>query len=454
MTGPVMLVYPYFRHRDPVQKLFPPLGLLALAGQLKAEGVSVQTCDCTFLSFPQAVERIATTRPTIIGMYVMVTLTRNAYDLVQALRVRLVDTLFVAGGPLPTVYPDRFIPLFDVIFRGESDLTFPRFCRDYLQGGDDLDHLDLTRYPGIYYRDRDTLISQPIVHHPASILDSLPLSDRGDIDHKRYQQFWMEHAGCKMTSIFITRGCPFTCDFCSKPVWGSLYRKPPLDRVFREIEEIDRLGYNRLWIADDSFTLDLSYLRTFCEEMISQQQPLTWICLSRVDRLDSDLIALMREAGCVGVFLGLESGSDETLRLMGKRTTVAEGEKAVHLFHDAGISVSGFFLVGYPGESVTSIEQTFAHALSLPLQEISLNIPYPLPGSLLFERVAEVESRDWEVAGEISFLYRTEFDESWLRERIASTLEHFRQQKEAQAVGGIAPNPGPEDSCKPQMKRK
>jgi anaerobic magnesium-protoporphyrin IX monomethyl ester cyclase len=436
MHAPVILVYPYFRYRDPVLKLFPPLGLISLAGQLKEEGVSVSTCDCTFLSFDQAVEKISGARPSIVGMYVMVTLTQNALELLKMLRARNPDTLFVAGGPLPTVYPQRFAHLFDVVFRGESDGTFPRFCRDFMKAGNTLRSLDLRSYPGIYYQGKDRLISRSPIHRSASFLESLPLPDRSDIDHARYQQFWTEHAGYKTTSILITHGCPYACDFCSKPIWGSLYRKPSLERVFREMEEIRHLGYDRLWIADDSFTLDLTYLRTFCEEKIRRDIPLTWTCLSRVDRLDRDLVALMKRAGCAGVFLGLESGSNETLRLMKKRTTVAEGIRAVHLFHDEGIAAAGFFLVGYPGESMASIEQTLAFALSLPLQEISINVPYPLPGSPLFERVAEVESRDWETAGQISFLYRSEFDESWLRERIRSTMDRFREmQNESNSAG-------------------
>jgi anaerobic magnesium-protoporphyrin IX monomethyl ester cyclase len=429
MPGPVVLVYPYFQHRDPVPKLFPPLGLLTLAGQLKEKGVPVVTCDCTFLSFEQAVDRIIAAHPSILGMYVMATLTRNSSDLINRLRPCLPDTLFITGGPLPTVFPERFTPLFDVVFRGESDFTFARFCQDYQAAGNTLECLDLTTYPGLYHRAWDRLITMPPVHHSAALLDTLPLPDRSDIDHARYQQFWLENAGCKSTNIFITRGCPFTCDFCSKPVWGSAYRKPSLGRVFQEMEEIVSLGYDRVWIADDSFTLDLAFLRSFCKEKIVRDLPLTWTCLSRVDSLDPELVALMQKAGCMGVFLGLESGSDETLRLMGKRTTVADGVRAVHLFHQAGIATAGFFLVGYPGESSASIEQTLTHALSLPLHEISINVPYPLPGSPLFDRVGEVDSRDWETAGEISFLYRSEFNESRLRECIASTMERFRQKR-------------------------
>ena len=124
--------------------------------------------------------------------------------------------------------------------------------------------------------------------------------------------------------------------------------------------------------------------------------PVRWTCLSRIDRLIPELVGLMKNAGCIRVYLGLESGSDETLRLMNKQTTVEQGIHAVRLFSDAGIGTAGFFMVGYPGESVESIEKTFALALSLPLDEAWFTVPLPLPGTPLFSRVADINSwEDW-----------------------------------------------------------
>jgi anaerobic magnesium-protoporphyrin IX monomethyl ester cyclase len=146
-SGPgVALVYPYFRSRDPVEKLFPPLGIAYLASQLRELGVPVTVEDCTFWTFDEAVDRMVTSRPAIIGISIMVTMSRNAFDLLRELRERLPGTLFVAGGPLPTVNPAMFAEQFDVAFCGESDLTFPRFCHDYLTTGStpgDLAPLDL-----------------------------------------------------------------------------------------------------------------------------------------------------------------------------------------------------------------------------------------------------------------------------------------------------------------------
>jgi radical SAM superfamily enzyme YgiQ (UPF0313 family) len=432
----VTLVYPYFRCKDPVEKLFPPLGIAYLASQLKERGIPVTVEDCTFETFDEVIDRIAASRPAIIGISIMVTMSRNAFNLLKELQERLPGTLFVAGGPLPTVNPAMFAGRFDLVFCGEGDVTFPRFCQDYLSSGSsphDLKPLNPVSYPGLYMNRDGQVWSSPPVHQTSEILDRLPLPDRSGFDHHQYQSAMEKNTGLKQTSLIVTRGCPFSCDFCSKPVWGDLFRKPPLEKVFREIEEIRSLGYTSLWIADDCFTLDSEYLTAFCREMIQRGVPVGWTCLSRVDRLTPGLVDLMKHAGCIRVYLGLESGSNETLRLMNKRVTVEQGIRAVHLFSQAGIGTAGFFMVGYPKETIESIEKTFALVLSLPLDEAWFTIPLPLPGTPLFARVADLRKwEDWDVSNQVKFVYPSEFDERWLERRINETMEAFRKKK-----GGI-----------------
>jgi len=433
----VTLIYPYFRSKDPVEKLFPPLGIAYLASQLKEMRIPVTVEDCTFETFDAVRDRIAASRPAIIGISIMVTMSRNASDLLRELRERLPGTLFVAGGPLPTVNPAMFAGTFDGVFCGEGDVTFPRFCQDYLSSGltpRDMKTLDPAPYPGLFIRTDGRVRSSPPVHHPSEILDRLPLPDRSGFDHQQYHAAMEKNGGFRQTTLMVTRGCPYSCDFCSKPVWGDLFRKPPLEKVFREIEEIRSLGYTGLWIADDCFTLDSEYLTAFCHEMIRRNVPVLWTCLSRVDRLTPGLVDLMKRAGCIRVYLGLESGSDETLRLMNKRVTVEQGIRAVHLFSRAGIGTAGFFMVGYPGETVESVEKTFALVLSLPLDEAWFTIPLPLPGTPLFARVADLRKwEDWEVSNQVKFVFPSEFDERWLERRINETTEAFRKKK-----GGIS----------------
>lgn len=434
----VTLIYPYFRSKDPVEKLFHPLGIAYLTSQLKEQGTPVTVVDCTFATFEEVIDRIEGSRPAIAGISIMVTMSRNAFDLLSGLRERLPDTLFVAGGPLPTVHPEMFAETFDVVFCGESDVTFPQFCKDYLSScssAEDLKNLDLSTYPGLHLNRNGLVFSCPPIHHPQEILDRLPLPDRLVFDHQKYQEAMEQATGLKQASMIVTRGCPFSCDFCSKPVWGDVFRKPPLQKVFREIESIRMLGYTTLWIADDCFTLDTDYLSEFCHGMILRGLPVTWTCLSRVDRLTPELVDLMKRAGCIRVYLGLESGSNETLMLMNKRVTVEQGIRAVELFSRAGIGTAGFFMVGYPGETTDDIEKTFDLVLSLPLDEAWFTVPLPLPGTPLFARVADLSLwDDWQVSNQVKFVFTSEFDERWLERRINETMAALKKKKQ-----GIVP---------------
>jgi anaerobic magnesium-protoporphyrin IX monomethyl ester cyclase len=430
MDKRVVLMYPYFYENDPVEKLFQPLGISYLASQLKELGVKTDIVDCTFSSFDEAVETVVTMKPAIIGISIMISFSRSAFDLARALRDRLPNTLFVCGGPLPTLYPHHFLNAFDIVFRGEGDLIFPNFCQNYLNKRRDfIEALEPEVYPGIYFMRNGSLCNSNPIHHSEDVLRSLPPPYRDGKNNKLYQDFWRKNETIKPAMIMVTRGCPFTCDFCSKPVWGNLFRKPSLEMVFREIEEIITLGFDQLWIADDSFTLDTDFLISFCKEKINRNLNISWTCLSRTKGITEDIVDIMKKAGCVKAYFGLETGSNEVLALMSKDASVEDGIAAVKIFDAAEIKTGGFFIVGYPGETEETIRKTFDLALALPLDEIFFNIPLPLPGSGLFERVIGIdEDIDWSKASETRFVYKSEFDEAWLKSEIKKTMYEFNKR--------------------------
>jgi radical SAM superfamily enzyme YgiQ (UPF0313 family) len=427
----VALLFPHFRTKASTEMLFPPLGLASLAAQLNQRHIEIRIFDCTFSAFSQVAKDLLAYHPEIVGISSMILLSRNTFRFAELIHQRLPEALVVVGGPMPTLYPERYLPAFDLVFRGEADLSFPDFCQDYINqhaGRKTLDKLDLARYPGLYGYSLDLVVDNPIIHHSDEELRSFPIPDRNGFDHVAYQQAWMEKDGTRTTSIMVTLGCPFDCDFCSRPVFGSVYRKRNLDAVFQEIDQIKQSGYDNLWIADDNFTLDPSLLKQFCQRMLERE--ITWSCLSRSKGITPETAGTMKKAGCQKVYLGLESGSDETLHLMNKKATVDDGVQAVHHFRQAGIRVAAFFIVGYPGENVTSIEQTLSLALSLPLDEISFNVPFPLPGSSLFDRVSGIDpSKDWRQENEVTFIYSSDFDPKWIKRRIRQTMQAFADKR-------------------------
>ena len=422
----VALVFPYFRTKARTEVLFPPLGPALLSAHLKKAGVGARVFDGTFGSFASLLDELAAWRPAIVGISAMVSLTGNAHRIADEVRERLPGALLVAGGPLPTVFPDRFLPLVDVVFRGEADASFPAFCRDYLERHatpETIGELPLDAYAGLVTDVRGTRVVNPPVHHSQEEIAAYPLPDRDDFDHRAYQREWAP-TGHRPTTLLATLGCPYGCEFCSKPVFGDVVRLRPLDAVMAEIDDIVRLGYDGLWIADDTFTLHRGYLEEFCRRVAPLG--LTWSCLSRANGIDPVTAGMMRAAGCRRVYLGLESGSQTTLDLMQKQMTVEQSVRAVGVYNGAGIEVAAFFIVGYPGEAPDDIEKTFAFALGQPLAEISFNVPMPLPGSKLWERLGgSDQGRDWTHENETTFVFASEIDESWLRRRIDETMAAF-----------------------------
>ena len=425
--GRVALVFPYVRTRSANEMLFPPLGIATLAAQLRARGIETRVFDCTFSDLAALRAELEAYRPDIVGVSSMVSLSRNTFAVAAMVREVAPHALLVAGGALPTVFPRRFARHFDVVFRGEADLSFPRFCADVFArriSPQTMARLPLATYDGLFIPNHDLCVDNPSTHHDEAALESFPRPDRSDFDHAAYQDAWLRDGGVATTSLMVTLGCPFACDFCSKPVFGNVVRRRSLDWVFAEIDDIAALGYDGLWIADDTFTLDLPYLEEFCRRMAGRG--LTWSCLSRARGIRRATVRLMKQAGCRRVYLGLESGSQATLALMNKQVTVGDGIRAVSLYREAGIEVAGFFIVGYPGETVASVEQTFALALTLPLDEISFNVPFPLPGSMLFRRLGGPDDGlDWNEENETTFVYPSQFDADWLRRRIAETTAAF-----------------------------
>ncbi len=177
MSSRVALVFPYVRTRSATELLFPPLGIATLAGQLRRLGIETRLFDCTFGSLEGLRADLAAYDPQIVGISSMASLSRNTFAVAELVRATLPQSLLVAGGPLPTVYPKRFASHFDVVFRGEADLSFPRFCADYFARGASattMGTLPLAAYQGLFVPNHGLHVDNPTTHHSEAELASFP----------------------------------------------------------------------------------------------------------------------------------------------------------------------------------------------------------------------------------------------------------------------------------------
>jgi anaerobic magnesium-protoporphyrin IX monomethyl ester cyclase len=423
----VVLLYPFF-HPANDNSIFrlPPLGIGYVAAALQNRGFEVELVDCTFMKPDQAIQKVKHANPQIVGFYSMFSMKKTTLELASTLRAQLPkDCLFVVGGPLPSWAPQGFLCVFDVVAVGEGEETMCELATA-VAGGQELGGVR-----GIVYKNGELLVDTG-AREFVKDLDSLRFPSRGLFDNEAYKKYYKDNFGYTTTSMITSRGCPFSCDFCSRPIFGADMRTRSVGNIVDEVEEIAALGYERVWFADDCFTLNRTHLLDVCRELARRNLGVGWECLSRVDTMDSEVAAAMKHAGCIRVFFGIESGNDSVLQIMNKHIFSVQAKRAVYAANAAGLKTGAFFILGYPGESDKTVLDTIRFASSLPLDYLSFTMPYPIPGTPLFERVKGdgVSLEDWEEPKNYrlirhKLLHQSGFSEGKLKFAIAKAQAQF-----------------------------
>ena len=247
-------------------------------------------------------------------------------------------------------------------------------------------------------------------------LDCIAFPARELLPNEAYINYGKKKYGYAITTVMSTRGCPYHCEFCSNVVFGGSYRERSPKNVVDEIELALGLGYDRISFADDVFTMKPSRVIEICKEIQSRGLHFQWECLGRVDALDYPTAVAMKDAGCVRIFFGIESGDDRILKLMRKQITSDQARQAVEAAQLAGLQVGAFFILFYPGDTDETVLNTLRFATSLPLDYLGLSMPYPLPGTALYERVRKQINRSWRpeesLFGSHVLIYQSDFSEA------------------------------------------
>ena len=412
----VVLVYP---QRAPTQGrhwIMPSLGLMYLSASLRRAGYAVRHIDHTFMERREVLAEIERLRPTVIGIYCMITMQDEALSLAAQVRGK---ALTVVGGPYPSGEPETFVDQFDLVAVGEGEETIVRI----------MEHLDDRRFeeiPGLVFK-RDGVIVRGAARIRTKDMSHLPLPYRGDVPNAEYIAYWRKHWKDATTPLMSTRGCPFRCDFCPKPVFGDLFSARPVESVVAEMRQIAELGYDHIWMSDDLFTLNYKRTMELAQAIEAAHLPLTWECLSRVTHVDRALFEQMHRAGCKRIFFGIESGDENVLKEMKKGITPDQARAAVEACVASGIKAAGFFMVGYLGETTDSLIRSINFSSSLPLDYVSYTIAYPLPGTGFYERVRERRQHgEWHKVRHNRLLFNTDFSEHKLRAAILKGVIQHR----------------------------
>lgn len=361
----------------------PPLGLLYIAGNLQRHGHKVIIVDANVNEYTNDIiaKLVCECRPDIIGMTCNTPNYSVIKDLARLFR-KNINVPIVIGGIHPTALPSLCLNtgLFDYVVIGEGEISFTELV-DHLY-----DSSTIANIPGIGFRHN----SQIIINKPKVIEDinALPPKAWHLIDMKRYCPSPGSYMRQPAISTIWGRGCPYNCIYCClNAIFQNITRSHSINIIASEIEILRSKGIRDLNIWDSIFTNDHEWVRKVCK--VIKKFGIVWNCVTRVDMVDRDILAVMADAGCYEIGYGIETASDKSLMLMKKEATLQKALETVSLTRKLGIWVKCFFTIGYPWETEKDIEQTLRFAKRLGSDFATFSIVSPYPGCSLFERIKD-----------------------------------------------------------------
>lgn len=268
---------------------------------------------------------------------------------------------------------------------------------------------------------------------PIRDLDALPRPAWDLVDVSRYRKIWYERHGYYSMNLVTTRGCPYHCNWCAKPIWGQRYNARSPGDVADELRWLkDRYAPDHIWFGDDIMGLRPGWLAAFADAVEAGGARIPFKCLSRADLLlrDGEVEAL-RRAGCRTVWMGAESGSQKILDAMEKGIRVEQIRDATRRLREAGIRVGFFLQFGYPGEEREDLEATFQLVRDCLPDDIGISVSYPLPGTPFHERVKEQlgQKRNWSDSEDMAMLYRGPYGTAFYRQVHRVLHREFRLRR-------------------------
>jgi len=372
----------------------PPLGICYVAAACETAGAEVRIFDYIVRQYtPQKlIDEIEQFKPDVVGASSVTMNFPVAHSMIRTVKRNFPDIITMMGGPHVSFDYHNILTRsseVDLIVIGEAEQTL----RELLPVIKDRGRWQYVK--GIAFRNNGQIVTTP----PRDLiqdLDSLPIPARQHLPMSRYLALGFP------VSIITSRGCPNQCIFClGRRMVGKKVRHRSIESVLDEIEQILTYGFTRINIADDLFTAVKSRAIELCEAIIRQGSPFSWSAFARVNTVDTELLKVMREAGCDTVSFGIESGNTEMLKIVKKGITLQQARKAIESCKEAGMRAHASFIVGLPGETLQTMEDSDKFAQELGI-EYGYHFLAPFPGTTVRE---EVEKYDLEILTDDWALY-------------------------------------------------
>lgn len=401
----IALVLPEWRIENP----YPPLGLAYIAAVLEKDGYVVKIFDLTLdrgRSSEDKSDDIIGFSPDVIGLSVATHNYHNAIKVASYLKI-MTGAYIVFGGPHPTIVPEEILKndFVDFVIVGEGEETFLKICQNlYTHKFDDIDGIcyklntDHTSESGSgNIGDADSEKDRKIIVRKKRAfiknLDNIPFPARHLLPLEQYSL--EDDFGSKMATIMTSRGCPYGCIYCYKGIFGSTYRQRSSENIVEEIKQCrDKFGYKSFYFIDDLFTLNAENVEKMTDLLKKENINIRWQCLARVNNAKYSVFKKMKESGCYKIHFGIESGDQNVINGIKKGITLDQVRTAIKMCREIGIKTKGYFMIGMPGDTVDTMNQTLKFASELELDDAMFSVTTPFPGTELWNKIdkSKIES--------------------------------------------------------------
>jgi anaerobic magnesium-protoporphyrin IX monomethyl ester cyclase len=438
----VLLGQSYFLRFDPklwaAMQPYPPLGTLYAASYLRGRGHSVGLFDAMLAESESEWDRALTqTRPKVAVLYEdnfnylskMCLLRMREAAFTMARMAKDAGCIVVVAGSDATDHAQAYLDAgADYVLLGEGEQTLGELLDVLLKHAD----TRLEDILGLAYPREGQLQINP--RRPdLKDLDALPFPAWDLVDIERYRTIWQAHHGYYSMNVATSRGCPYHCNWCAKPIWGQRYHVRSAASVADEIAWLKHTFHpDHIWFVDDIFGLLPGWVEQFADRIEERDARLPFKSLQRADLiLKGNTIDGLRRAGAQRVWVGAESGSQKILDAMEKGTHVADIYATAQRLHAAGIQVGFFLQFGYPGETRDDIERTLQMVRDCHPDDIGMSVSYPLPGTRFFTAVQHElgAKQNWQDSEDLAMLYNGPFSTAFYRWLHRVLHREFRAQR-------------------------
>lgn len=414
--------YPLDHKQWKFKQPYPPLGSLLAASIARSVGMNVSLWDANLETGPSRFFPVLEKEnPQYVIVYddgfnyltkMCLTTMREAAFAMIAKAHEQGRKVIVSSSDAADHYEKYIAHGADFVIRGEGEDTLKTLLTA-LENQE-----DLATIQGIIFRQGDSIKVNP----PRQVmrdLDELPLPAWDLVDMESYRQIWMKHHGYFSLNIATTRGCPFKCNWCAKPIYGNRYNSRSPENVVAEIAMLmKRYQPDHFWMCDDIFGLKPGWVQQFSQLLSQKHLKIRYKIQSRVDLLlKEDTIMALAQSGADTVWVGAESGSQKILDAMDKETTIGQIRECTNLLKKHHIRVAFFLQFGYLGETREDIDKTIAMVTELMPDEIGISVSYPLPGTVFYENVKSQlkEKQNWKDSDDLAMMFQSTFSNEYYR---------------------------------------